>query len=483
MRNFLNGLEYEVLQKGREDVSYSGMEYDSRKVKQGNIFVALEGNVVDGHDYIEQAINNGAKCILVSKRVDLLFPVEYILIKDLRKHLGVIASNFYDWPQEKLKIIGITGTNGKTTSTYLLESILGAEKTARIGTVEYKVGNEIIEATNTTPESLDVVKICKKAVEKNLEYLVMEVSSHALELGRVSMLKFDVVSFTNLTLDHLDYHENMENYFYAKRKLFTMLKESCIGNYVINIDDLYGQRLFYEFKGISYSLNKNANITGKILEFHTDGQLVEICINDEVEILKLAILGRYNLYNVLGVIGIALKLGMDKKEIFKKIKNLKGAPGRFELVNCKQDFIVVVDYAHTGDALENILKSINELKKARVITVFGCGGDRDPRKRPIMGEIAQRLSDIAILTSDNPRTENPHKIIQEVILGMNKDNYIVEEDRELAIVKAIELAQKDDIILIAGKGHETYQILGRDKIHFDDREIVRREIVRKRNKA
>lgn len=483
MRNFLNGLEYEVLQKGREDISYSGMEYDSRKIKEGNIFVALEGSVVDGHDYIEQAVNNGAKCILVSKYVETLFPVEYILIKDLRKHLGMIASNFYDWPQEKLKIIGITGTNGKTTSTYLLESILGAEKTARIGTVEYKIGNEIIEATNTTPESLDIVKICKKAVDKNLEYLVMEVSSHALELGRVSMLKFDVVSFTNLTLDHLDYHENMENYFQAKRKLFTMLKESCLRNCVINIDDLYGQRLFYEFKGISYSLNKKANITGKILEFHTDGQLVEICINDEVEVLKLAILGRYNLYNVLGVIGIALKLGMDKEEILEKIKNLKGAPGRFELVNCKQDFIVVVDYAHTGDALENILKSINELKKGRVITVFGCGGDRDPRKRPIMGEIAQRLSDLAILTSDNPRTENPHKIIQEVVVGMDKDNYIVEEDRELAIVKAIELAQKDDIVLIAGKGHETYQILGRDKIHFDDREIARREIVRKRNKV
>lgn len=482
MRDFLNGLEYEILQEGKEDINYSGMEYDSRKITEGDIFVALEGNVVDGHDFIEQAVNKGAKCILVSKHIETKFPVEYILVKNLRRNLGVIASNFYNWPQKKLKIIGITGTNGKTTSTYLLESILGEEKTARIGTVEYKVRNEIIEATNTTPESLDVVKICKKAVEKNIEYLVMEVSSHALELGRVAMLNFDVVSFTNLTLDHLDYHQNMENYFQAKRKLFTMLKENCSKNCVINIDDSYGQRLFDEFEGISYSLIKPANITGKILEFHTDGQVVEICIDNEIKKLKLAILGRYNLYNVLGVVGIALQLGISKDEIFRKIVGLKGAPGRFELVNCKQDFIAVVDYAHTGDALENILNSINELKKARVITVFGCGGDRDPRKRPIMGEIAQRLSNIAILTSDNPRTEDPHKIIQEVASGMNNGDFIIEEDREKAIMKAVELAQKDDIVLIAGKGHETYQILGRVKIHFDDREILRREIVRKRNK-
>lgn len=479
MEEFLSGLEYKVLQKGEEDIKYTGMEYDSRKIEAGNIFVALEGAVVDGHKFIKNAVENGAKAILVSKEVPLEFPVEYILVKDLRKNLGKIASEFYNYPQKKLKIIGITGTNGKTTSTYLLESILGEEKVARIGTVEYKIGDEVIEAQNTTPESLDIVKICKKAVDKGLEYLVMEVSSHALALGRVSMLKFDVASFTNLTLDHLDYHESMQNYFEAKRKLFTMLKVK--ENSVINIDDPYGEKLYKEFGGYSYSLkNESANLKGKILEFHSDGQLVELELLDRKYTVKLAILGRYNLYNVLGVIGMALLLGKEADEVVSGLKELEGAPGRFELINCGQDYIVVVDYAHTGDALENILQSINELKKGRVITVFGCGGDRDPSKRPIMGEIAQRLSDIAILTSDNPRTEDPHKIIEDVLKGMDGNNYLVEENRELAIVKAIEIAKTNDIILIAGKGHEAYQILGRKKIHFDDREIARREIVKRK---
>lgn len=479
MEEFLSGLEYKVLQKGEEDIKYTGMEYDSRKIEAGNIFVALEGAVVDGHKFIKNAVENGAKAILVSKEVPLEFPVEYILVKDLRKNLGKIASEFYNYPQKKLKIIGITGTNGKTTSTYLLETILGEEKVARIGTVEYKIGDEVIEAQNTTPESLDIVKICKKAVDKGLEYLVMEVSSHALALGRVSMLEFDVASFTNLTLDHLDYHESMQNYFEAKRKLFTMLKVK--ENSVINIDDPYGEKLYKEFGGYSYSLkNESANLKGKILEFHSDGQLVELELLDRKYTVKLAILGRYNLYNVLGVIGMALLLGKEADEVVSGLKELKGAPGRFELINCGQDYIVVVDYAHTGDALENILQSINELKKGRVITVFGCGGDRDPSKRPIMGKIAQRLSDIAILTSDNPRTEDPHKIIEDVLKGMDGNNYLVEENRELAIVKAIEIAKTNDIILIAGKGHEAYQILGRKKIHFDDREIARREIVKRK---
>lgn len=474
---FLKGTQWKILQDSGES-KFNQMEYDSRKIKENDIFVALEGSVVDGHNYISQAVERGAKCILVSKEVELVYPVTYILVENLRKNLGIIASNYYNYPQNNLQIIGITGTNGKTTSTYLLESILGSENVARIGTVEYKIGDEIIEAPNTTPESLDVVKLCKKAVEKGLKYLVMEISSHALDLGRVDMLKFDVASFTNLTLDHLDYHKDMERYFEAKKKLFTMVKEE--GNYSINIDDSYGKRIYDEFGGLSYSLTQDADIVGKILEFQYDGLLVNIKTKTESKDIKINILGRYNLYNILGVIGMSLKLGYSFEYILSKLSDIKSAPGRFELLNYEQDFMVIVDYAHTGDALENILKSINEMKKTRVITVFGCGGDRDASKRPIMGEIAQRLSDVAILTSDNPRTENPDKIIEDVLKGMNGDNYIVEKDRELAIKKAVEIAKKDDIILIAGKGHETYQILGRTKIHFDDREIVAKEIVRKR---
>lgn len=480
MEKILKGIEYQVLNKGNRNGEFTGIEYDSRKVKEGNIFVALEGSVVDGHDYIESAIKKGATCILVSKNVFIPQEIPCILIEDLRNKLGKIASNFYDYPQNKLKLIGITGTNGKTTSTYLLENILGEDKVARIGTVEYKIGDEIIEAPNTTPESLDIVKMCKKAVEKGLEYMIMEISSHSLELGRVNMLKFDVVSFTNLTAEHMDYHKNMDNYFQAKKKLFSMLKDKK-DNCSINIDDEYGKILYNEFGGISYSLKeKNADIFGEVLEFHNDGQRVKIRIENQEKEVKMNVLGRYNLYNLLGVIGIAHLLGVGENEIFDKIEKLKGAPGRFELVNCSQNFVVVVDYAHTGDALENILNSINEVKKARVITVFGCGGDRDTTKRSIMGEIASRLSDIAIVTSDNPRTENPRAIIDEILTGIKKDNCIVEEDRDKAIKKAIEIANKDDIILIAGKGHEDYQILGRTKIHFDDREIARREIILRR---
>lgn len=480
MERFLNGLEYEILKDVIKEEEYTGMEYDSRKIKTGDIFVALEGAVSDGHNYIEQAVKNGAKCVLVSKKVETVLPVKYIWIKDLRKKLGVLASNFYNWPQKKLKIIGITGTNGKTTTTYLIESILGSDKTARIGTVEYKIGDEVIEAPNTTPESLDIVKMCKRSVEKGMEYLVMEVSSHALDLGRVDMLEFDVSMFTNLTLDHLDFHKTMEDYFQAKRKLFTMMKKGCEKNCVINIDDLYGKRLSSEFGGISYGMHNEGRVKGKIVEFHGDGQEVEFHIDDFSTRTKLAILGRYNVYNVLGAISIALLLGIEREVVLDEIKGLKGAPGRYELVNCGQDFTVIVDYSHTGDALENILKSINELKKGKVITVFGCGGDRDPSKRPVMGEIAERLSDIAIVTSDNPRTEDPHKIVEQVLEGMKGKKHIVEEDRDHAISKAVELAEAKDIILIAGKGHETYQILGRKKIHFDDREIARREIVKKK---
>lgn len=480
MNKILAGLKYKVLKEKLDKEVYTGIEYDSRKIKSGNIFVALEGAVVDGHNYIEQAVKNGATCILVSKEVETKFSVEYILVEDLRRNLGVIASNFYDWPQKKLKIVGITGTNGKTTTTYLLETILGSENVSRIGTVEYKIGDEIIEAPNTTPESLDIVKMCKKSIEKGIKYLIMEVSSHALALGRVNMLEFDATMFTNLTLDHLDFHKSMEEYFQAKRILFTMMKENCKKNCAINIDDLYGKRLSSEFGGIAYGMYNEGRVKGKILEFHGDGQEVEITVDSFVTKIKLAILGRYNMYNILGAISVAILLGIDLSIILERIKGAKGAPGRFELVNCGQDFGVIVDYCHTGDALENILKSINELKRGRIITVFGCGGDRDASKRPIMGGIAEDFSDLAIVTSDNPRTEDPEKIIDDILVGMKKDNHLVIFDRDEAISKAIELAQKNDIVLLAGKGHETYQILGRKKIHFDDREIARREIIRKK---
>lgn len=454
MNNIFKNIDYVILKKIDRDIEYKELEYDSRKIKKGDIFVALEGATVDGHKYIDKAVENGASAVLVSKNVELKHNVDYILIENLRDHLGVIASNYYDSPEKKLKVIGVTGTNGKTTTTYLIEELLGEEKVARIGTVEYKIGNEIIEAPNTTPESLDIIKMSKKAVDKGLEYLIMEVSSHGLTSGRVDMLTFNAGVFTNLTPEHLDYHKDMEEYFLAKRRLFEKLDKKEHG--IINIDDEYGERLFNEFGGISYSLNKKAQLDKEII--------------DEV---KPKLLGKFNMYNLLGAIGVARLFGITDEEIKERVAKIKGAPGRFEPVYAGQDFKVVVDYAHTGDALKNILQGVNEIKHSgKVITVFGCGGDRDRIKRPIMAQVAEKYSDYVIVTSDNPRTEDPKEIIDEIVKGFKMNDYCVEVDRAEGIKKAIKKAEKDDIILIAGKGHETYQILGKTKIHFDDREIA-----------
>nr|WP_307774483.1 UDP-N-acetylmuramoyl-L-alanyl-D-glutamate--2,6-diaminopimelate ligase [uncultured Cetobacterium sp.] len=454
MEKIFDGIEYKVLKKTDRNIKYKELEYDSRKIKSGDIFVALEGTAVDGHNYIDKAVENGAVAVLISKEIELKHDVDYFLIKDLRKHLGEIAANYYDHPEKKLKIVGVTGTNGKTTTTYLLEQFLDENKVARLGTVEYKIGNEIIEAPNTTPESLDIIKMSKKAVDKGLKYLIMEVSSHGLTSGRVDMLDFDVAGFTNLTPEHLDYHKNMEDYFIAKRILFTKLKDGK--NSVINIDDEYGRRLEEEFKGITYSLKEKADLDKEYLDD-----------------LEPNLLGKFNMYNLLLSIGMAKLLGVEESFIKEKVKEIKGAPGRFEPVYAGQDFKVIIDYAHTGDALKNILDGVLDIKgNGRVITVFGCGGDRDRTKRPVMGSIAEKYSDYVIVTSDNPRTEDPEFIISEVLSGIKGKNHEVEPDRKLAIKKAIKKAQKDDIILIAGKGHETYQILGKTKIHFDDREIA-----------
>lgn len=473
MEELLQGLKYRILQNPNV-TEFSSMEHDSRQVKEGSIFVALEGEVVDGHSFIDTAIEKGAKLIFVSKNVECKAEVGYVLVNNLRKHLGHLASNFYGWPQKNIKILGVTGTNGKTTITYLLEQLLGMDKVARFGTIEYRIGNEVMEAPNTTPESLDLVKMIKKAYDKGLEYILMEVSSHALEMGRVNMLEFDGVIFTNLTLDHLDYHQTMEQYFMAKRKLFLKLRGKAIK--VVNVDNEYGFRLKKEFKGISYGL-KEADISGSILGFEQGREKIEIFFGKERKEFLVQILGTFNLYNLLASIALVKGLGLSEEEIFTKIETLKGAPGRFETVNCGQDYMVVIDYAHTGDALENILKAIQGIKTNKVITIFGCGGDRDPRKRPIMAHIAETYSDFVVLTSDNPRTEDANKVLKEVNAGFEKENHIALVERDLAIAEGIRRAKTGDIVLIAGKGHETYQILGRKKYHFDDREFARREIV------
>lgn len=469
--DILKGIKYEILQEIDENKVITGMEYDSRNIEKGNIFFALPGYTVDGHDFIEKAVSLGAEVIFVSRKdIPLIDNINYYFIENLEEHMGIIASNFYGYPQDELKIIGITGTNGKTTISYVIEQLLGEEKTARLGTIEYKVGDEVIPAPNTTPKSLDIVKICRKAVDKGLTYVVMEISSHGLSLGRVNMLKLDVAVFTNLTQDHLDFHKNMENYFEAKRKIFDLLKDKK--NSIINIDDNYGKRYLEYTDGISYGIN-SGDISGEIESISRHGQKVKINVFGKEYETELQLLGKFNFYNLLGAIGAVKCVGLKDEDIFDKLKDIKGAPGRFEPVKLNADFSAIIDYAHTPDALKNILDSVNELKSKRVITVFGCGGDRDSTKRPIMAKIAEDNSDFVVLTSDNPRTEDPHKIIEDVKKGFEKNNHHVEIDRTKAIFDAVQKAEKDDIIVITGKGHETYQIIGREKIHFDDREVIR----------
>ena len=395
--NIFSGIEYEVLRDVDLNRKYDGIEYDSRKVKENYIFVALEGANVDGHDYIDSAVKNGATCIIVSRRVEMKHKVSYVLIDEIRHKLGYIASNFYEWPQRKLKIIGVTGTNGKTSSTYMIEKLMGDTPITRIGTIEYKIGDEVFEAVNTTPESLDLIKIFDKTLKKKIEYVVMEVSSHSLEIGRVDVLDFDYALFTNLTQDHLDYHVTMENYFQAKRKLFLKLKD--INNSVFNIDDKYGKRLYDEFiednpEIISYGID-GGDLEGEYLD---DGY-IDIKFKEKVEKVKFALLGDFNLYNTLGAVAIARKIGISWEDILERVSKIKAAPGRFEALNCGQDYKVIVDYAHTPDALVNVIVAARNIRNGnRIITIFGCGGDRDRTKRPIMAKDAENLSDIVILT-------------------------------------------------------------------------------------
>ena len=468
IEEIFKGLDYVVLRNG-ENKEFKEMDYDSRNISKNDVFVALVGSVVDGHNFIDKAINQGSSMIIV-ERDDIDYPegINIVYVKNLREKLGKIASNFYGYPQDKLKIVGVTGTNGKTTSTYILESIL--TNSARIGTTGYRILDEEYPAKNTTPESLDLIKLMKKSVEKGVEYFLMEVSSHALAIGRVNMLRFDSAIFTNLTQDHLDFHKTMENYYQAKASIVNLMKDGS--KLIVNKDDKYCRRL--EDKSYTFSIKEDADIKGEILEYTLKGMRVKIIKGDKEYEIVTKLMGEYNLSNILGVVLCCLNLGMDLDEVISKLETVKSIAGRFEIIENDKDVMVVVDYAHTPDGLENILKTLNIMKKNRVITVFGAGGDRDNTKRPIMADVASRFSDVVYITSDNPRCEDPEKILDDVEKGIHDVEYYRIVDREEAIKKAIQMLQKNDILLIAGKGHEDYQIIGREKIHFDDREIAKK---------
>ena len=476
LKDVLKGLDYIVL-NGDINRKINRICYDNRKIEQEDVFVCIKGFKVDGHSFVEDAIKKGAKAIIVQEDVSTTSDVSVIKVKNTRQALAVIASNFYDNPKDKLNIIGITGTNGKTTSAFIIKSILekAGYKTGLMGTIANYIGNEKIDSVRTTPESLELHELFNEMVQKGVKYCVMEVSSHSLALDRVYGVKFICGIFTNLTRDHLDFHKTFENYYMAKAKLFERSNYS-----IINIDDSYGRNLIEDIK------KKNINTLIKTISIESEADFKACKINGDslgsrfkmeaegnIYNIEINIPGLYNVHNVLGCIACARNLNISMETIKEAVLDIV-VPGRCEMVakNKNLPYTIIVDYAHTPDGLENILNTIRGFVKGKIITVFGCGGDRDKVKRPQMGEIACKLSDIAIITSDNPRSEEPMAIIEDIKNGLAYNNYIVEENRAKAIEKAIDMAKQNDVILIAGKGHETYQILKDKTIHFDEREVI-----------
>lgn len=465
---------------GSLDVDISDVVYDSRKVSPGCLFICIPGFKVDGHKFIKDAVRTGAAAAIVENDVEVE-GITVVKVEDSRKTMPLLGSNFYRNPTEQLKLIGITGTNGKTTTTYLIESILAhaKKKTGVIGTISIKIGKEKIDSSRTTPESVDLQKLFREMLDRKVEYAVMEVSSHALDLGRADHSSFRIGIFSNLTQDHLDYHKSFENYREAKKKLFYKTTHANI----INIDDLHGRIIAEEIKVLktpllTYGIDNKADIMAKDIEISARGiRFTLVTPTYSIEI-KNSIPGRFSVYNCLAAAAAAYVEGIDKHSIKDGIHNL-GVPGRSEVVDIDKPYTVIVDYAHTPDGLINILNAVRQYAKGRVITVFGCGGDREKEKRPIMGEAAGKLSDYCIITSDNPRSEEPNSIIKQVEEGINRTDcdYICIENRRDAIKYALTIAEQHDIVLLAGKGHETYQILKDGTIPFDEREIVR-ELIR-----
>lgn len=470
LKKILEGTEYKVL-KGSIDIEINEIQYDSRKVQKGDMFFCIEGYNVDGHDYIEDAIHKGAAVIVCQKDIEIKEQCIVIKFENTRKALSLCSANFYGNPSRKMKVIGITGTNGKTTSTYMIKAILerAGYKVGVIGTIANYIGNKKIPAKRTTPESLELQQIFKEMVDEDVDYCVMEVSSHSLSLNRVYGIDFCQSLFTNLTQDHLDFHKTFDEYFKAKFKLFENSENS-----IVNIDDKYGEKIYtlLDGKAQTYSLNSKSDLQAEDIIVHSKGAEFHMIYNKEKIKIGVNIPGKYNVYNALGSLAVCLNEGID---IMHGVDGLKEVtvPGRCEIVtrNYNLGFDVIIDYAHTPDGLENILKTAREFTEKRLISVFGCGGDRDRTKRPIMGHIGSSISDVTIITSDNPRTEEPMSIIDDILKGVEEDSYVVVDRRE-AIKKAISIAKKGDVIVVAGKGHEDYQILKNKTIHFDEREVV-----------
>ncbi|MFC5712243.1 UDP-N-acetylmuramoyl-L-alanyl-D-glutamate--2,6-diaminopimelate ligase [Thalassorhabdus alkalitolerans] len=465
----------------RENPDITSMEMDSRKVTPGSLFVCIKGYTVDGHEYAGEAVKKGAAALLAERELDVNVPV--IVVRDVKRAMAVLSSVFYNHPTRKMRLIGITGTNGKTTTTHLIDHVLkdSGQHTGMVGTLYTKIGEETIENKNTTPESLVLQQTFGKMVSQNIETCTMEVSSHALDLGRVRGCDFDIAVFTNLTKDHLDYHETMEAYKQAKGLLFAQLGNHYEGRgktAVLNADDpassLYERMTSAQV--LTYGIKNESDIKAENIAIRPWGTSFEAVTPWGKETFSLKLIGMFSVYNALAAITASLLSNISLADIKRSLEAIEGVDGRFETVDAGQDFTVVVDYAHTPDSLENVLKTVKEMAEKNIYVIVGCGGDRDKTKRPEMAAIASEFADTAIFTSDNPRSEDPKAILEDMVKGVEKSNYTVIESRKEAIEHAVHSAAAKDIIVIAGKGHETYQIIGSEVLTFDDREEARKAI-------
>ena len=480
LRELLNGVA--VLECTADlDAEIHSVAYDSRKVQSGGLFVAVAGFATDGNRFIPMAMEKGAAAVVTARKPD--GDVPYVLVESDRLALALIGCNFYGNPAKSMTLIGVTGTNGKTSTTLILKQVLEAVtgcKAGLIGTMENRIGDEVIPTERTTPESFDLQGLFARMRDGGCRYAIMEVSSHAIALDRVGGVHFDVAAFTNLTEDHLDFHKTMENYCDTKAKLFARCDAA-----VLNRDDEWFERMCSKVACpvVTTSAKGEAGVYAKNVEMLSDGiRFTAVSGSQEIPV-ALPIPGRFTVYNVLSVLGIVKALGIDLADAAKALTTVQGVKGRIEVVPTPgEDYTVLIDYAHTPDGLDNVLRSVRDFCKGRLIAVFGCGGDRDPIKRPIMGRIGVELSDIAIITSDNPRTEDPNAIIRDILKGVSPSmgTYEIIENRRKAIRYAMDIGKKDDIIVLAGKGHETYQEINGVKHNLDEREEVAAHLLEKR---
>ena len=455
------------------ELEISGVSYDSRKTEKGDMFVAIRGFEADGHKFIPKAVENGAAVILCEEKPSCDIP--YVLVSDSRYGLAIVSRDFFGDPASEMTMIGITGTSGKTSSSYLIKHMLESKLDAKVGLIGTNgnmIGDEFLHTDHTTPESYELHKLFRHMADSGCTHVVMEVSSHSLTLERVAGIHFDVALYTNLSQDHLDFHGTMEEYAAAKRKLFSMCSLGCF-----NLDDAWADfmRDGASCRTMTFSTEKNeADLVAKDIRLTADGVRFASVSGDEISITKLGIPGMFSVYNALGTMSVGLALGLSLADCSDAMSSAKGVKGRLEIVPTGRDFSVVIDYSHKPDALEKVLKTLKPVTRGRLIALFGCGGDRDKLKRPIMGRIAADNADLVVVTSDNPRTEDPDEIIREIVAGM-KDKRTPTKvicDRREAIAWAIDNAAPGDVLLLAGKGHEDYQVVGHEKHHMDEREIV-----------